>query len=183
MVWKIKPARANRFVKGWGNNFHLKSDTTSKIKKLTKTKLDICTNLFSGALIAETPKNKPVTNSIKGYCQEITSLQKRQQPFKNKKLKIGILSNQRISFLHLGQKEGGVKTWPPFFQRKRHTFKKLPIHRPQKIEKKGVVRYWISVPRQFELIKQWAAKAAHCLNQIQQRFRSLKSVKRISHSL
>jgi hypothetical protein len=45
-----------------------------------------------------------------GYCQEMASPQKRQRPFKKKKLKTGMLSNQRISFLQLGQKEGGVKT-------------------------------------------------------------------------
>jgi len=47
-------------VKGWGSNFHFKSETVSKIKKLTNTKLDNCTVNCPDPVKAENQNNNPM---------------------------------------------------------------------------------------------------------------------------
>jgi hypothetical protein len=90
-----------------------------------------------------------VMNSTMGYCQEIGFEQKRHFPLKMIKLKMGMLSYQLIGSLHRGQKEGGVIICPPFFQRIRQTFKKLPTQAPESNENQGVIRAWIKSPQNF----------------------------------
>ena len=51
--------------------------------------------------------NVALKNSINGYWNEILDLQKLHLPFKKNQEIIGILKNQGIFFLHLGQKLPG----------------------------------------------------------------------------
>jgi len=72
-----------------------------------------------------------VTNSTKGYCQEIFFPQYRHFLFRIKKLKIGIKSCQFKICLQRGQKERPFKKLPPVSSLYIRQFKKEPTSNPK----------------------------------------------------
>src|ERR1039458_7292318 len=139
----------NRLVKGCGKTFHLKSLIKKRIIKLTNVKL---ANNFTGSFRKQRAQVKNKTqemSSIIGYCQEMGLWHDRHLAPKRIKLRIGMLSYQRIVLWHFGQKEGGYKTCLPFFHRLMQTFKKLPTQAPKRVERCGVIRAWIKPPQKL----------------------------------
>lgn len=69
-----------KLLNGCGNNRHLKSLTTNKIKKLTKMKLFISSTGWLEKIKEIKQNDVAVANSTKGYCHEIGDLQERHFP-------------------------------------------------------------------------------------------------------
>jgi hypothetical protein len=84
----------------------------------------------------QTAKSIPVEASTNGYCHEMGFEQCRQWPLRNIKLNRGMFSNQDSGCPQEAQCEDGSTTLSPLFQRRRHTFKKLPIQTPTKEARK-----------------------------------------------
>ncbi len=105
---KTRPAKTNRLLKECGKVRHLISLTAKRIKKLRKTRCVISKYGVGNSLREHIQKKSAVKASTTGYCHEIFDLQNLQRPPNRAKLMTGILSYQRIDFLHRGQKEEGA---------------------------------------------------------------------------
>ena len=109
-------------------------NNTRKLKKITpESKL---VPFHWGKRKTQIAKSIPVEASTRGYCHEMGFEQCRQRPLKNIKLNKGTFSNQDNECPQEVQWDDGYITLSPFFQRRRHTFKKLPIQTPTKEAKK-----------------------------------------------
>ena len=85
--------------------------------------------------------NTPVRSSTIKYCADIFSLQNLHLPLSRTWLINGILSNHFMLLRHLGHRDGGDTIDFCLGIRQIHTFKKLPIHKPNIKTKKTINSY------------------------------------------
>ena len=125
----IKPSAVPPTVAMSGNSIVSISTNVQNIKIEMNT---IPTSAFTIGNIIHNVQNKTaVSNSTNGYLKDILPPQQRALPRKKNQARIGILSYHLISLPH-AQCDGGRTIDSPLGIRSMQTFKKLPVHAPNK---------------------------------------------------
>lgn len=131
----------------------------TEITKRLEQKIKLDRSSFDHPKRRKRPTNiSPVTSSTMGYSKEIGALQLLHLPLRRIKLTRGILQNQGMRDLHLGQAERPHRIDSLWGRRTIHTLKKLPHNKPKtktrpiaiasgKVLKRGLTSECLSVQK------------------------------------